>query len=424
MKHLKMKRPLVLFALMLCVSLEVIAQPLPEQQSTTGPIPPPSVLDKEVMKMALPQEKGTSRTIEGVPPYAWRHGCGPTALGMVLGFYDGRGFPDLFEGDASTQTWEVRLGIASQGSGERGEGEQLHYEDYSLPMDDGEPSVLSDSSEGYPAGCHSDNSIADFMHTSWSADNNFYGWSWSGRITPAFTSYVNLRNPNYRPSATQFCMGNGTLTWAIVRQEIDNDRPMVFLVDTEGDDSSDHFVTIVGYSDGPPRQYGCLDTWFPYGLVRWCDFSMMADGVSWGIYCGWSFSLEGSVEGEGEVCIENPEQCPRPQGGQFVEGDELCLCIPCPVSPLSTYSWTKDGTPLHSGGRIFGADKRTLQILLLETSDSGSYSCTYDDGTKALQVFEAQVIVVKRVPALNTFSLVILFAFCGILGLVAHRKRA
>ena len=423
MKHTHSISFLIIFALAGITSQSMAQSPL-EQQSTSGPVPPASVLDKEVMKMSPLEKEGTSKTIEGVPPYAWWRGCGPTALGMVLGFYDGRGFPDLFDGEAGTQTYSVNQGIASWGSGVRGEGAQLHYEDYSLPMDDGEPAVLPDSSETYPDGCHSDDSIADFMHTSWSADNNFYGWSWSSKVTPALTSYVTLRNPDYVPSVTQYWMGNGTLTWAIVKQEIDNDRPMIFLVDTEGDGSTDHFVTIVGYSDGPPRQYGCLDTWHPVGLVRWCDFSKIATGGPWGIFAGWSFALEGAVEGEGEVCVENPEQCAKPQGGHFVEGDELCLCVPCPASPLSMYSWAKDGTPLHSGGRIFGADERTLQILLLETSDSGLYSCTYDDGSKATQVFEAEVTVAEKVPLTNMVTLVVLLAVFGSLGVYTHRKRA
>ena len=39
-----------------------------------------------------------------------------------------------------------------------------------------------------PAGAHTSDSVADFMHTSWSADGNYYGWSWSNYISgPAFT---------------------------------------------------------------------------------------------------------------------------------------------------------------------------------------------------------------------------------------------
>lgn len=421
--HSTSKVLLILSVTILCVSFQAGAQTMPDQQSTTGPTPPHSVLDKGEMKMIPPAQGGTSRIIDGVPAYFWRHGCGPTALGMVVGYYDGRGFPDLFDGDASSQTWEVFKGIASQGSGTRGEGEQQHYEDYSLPMDDGEAAVIPDSSETYPDGCHVSNSIADFMHTSWSADDNLYGWSWSSKIIPAFTSYVALRNPDYVPSATQYWRGNGTLTWDLVKQEIDNDRPMVFLVDTDANGGTDHFVTVVGYSEGPPNQYGCLDTWFPIAEVRWCDFATMANDVPWGIHSGWTFSMENPEEGEGEPCVENPEQCPKPQGGQYVTGDELCLCVPCPVSETTAYSWSKDGAPLSNGGRIFGADERTLQILLLETGDSGLYSCTYDDGAKAMQVFEAQVTVVEKVPAIGGLGSILLFAACGVAGMRLVKRR-
>lgn len=421
--HSTSKVLLILSVAIYCISFQAGAQTMPDQQSTTGPIPPPSVLDKGEMKMIPPEQGGASQIIDGVPAYSWRHGCGPTALGMVVGFYDGRGFPDLFDGDASIQTWEVLTGIASQGDGVRGEGEQQHYEDYALPKDDEAPAAIPDSSETYPDGCHVSNSIADFMHTSWSADGNLYGWSWSSMTISAFTSYVSLRNPDYIASAKQYWMINNTLTWDLVKQEIDNNRPMAFLVDTDGDGGTDHFVTVIGYSDGPPQQYGCLDTWFPFGAVRWCDFAIMASGVDWGIHSGWTFSMENPEEGEGEPCVENPEQCPNPQGGQYVEGNDLCLCVPCPVSEISTYSWSKDGMPLTNGGRVFGADERTLQIILLETGDSGLYSCTYDDGFKAEQVFEAQVAVVERVPAISMLGIISLVAIVGAVGMRSVKRR-
>ena len=33
--------------------------------------------------------------IDHVPTYIWHRGCGPTALGMIVGFYDLHGFHDL-----------------------------------------------------------------------------------------------------------------------------------------------------------------------------------------------------------------------------------------------------------------------------------------------------------------------------------------
>ena len=209
---------------------------------------------------------------------------------MVLGYYDTHGFPDLFNGDASTQTADVSQGIASQGSGVRGSGQQRHYEDYSLPDDTGQASVIPDSSTGYPGGCHADNCVADYMHTSWSRDGNFYGWSWSDKIAPAFTSYVTLKNPSYQPQCTQYYMGS-TLTWSVLTNEIGHNRPMVFLVDSDGNGSTDHFVTIVAYTDSPTQQYGCLDTWGTCTQIRWCQFRPMSSSYAWGVWGGWSFTI-------------------------------------------------------------------------------------------------------------------------------------
>ena len=490
------------FFLALTLPLLAFAQTVPPAQSTSGPEPFPQVSEKGAMPMAPAAPGGASRIIPGVPGYSWTHGCGPTAVGMVVGYYDGTGFPDLYPGDASLQTDAVNRGMASAGSGVRGSGEQRHFEDYALPFDAAGPDPIPDSSETYPVGCHTDDSIADFMRASWSREGNLYGWSWSSRVIPAFASYVGLKNPVYVQTLRQYPMQTGALTWEVLTQEIDANRPMVFLVDTDSNGGTDHFVTIVGYSDGPPRQYGCLDTWYPFEEVRWCNFSAMASGVSWGVWGGWSFRLqyaltvqathgsvardltqpgydrgatvnltataspgyhfagwqgdvpvgseasnplsllmdgnksltaafvsdaaegegEGEGEGEAEVCVENPEQCPKPAGGVYTVGDNLCLCVPCPVSETTAYTWRKDGTPLTSGGRIFGADERTLQILLLEADDGGLYSCAYDDGGKALHLFEAQVTVVEQTPAASLVGLAALVTACAAFGIRVRRS--
>lgn len=132
---------------------------------------------------------------------------------------------------------------------------------------------------------------------------------------------------------------------------------------------------------------------------------------------------EPPVEGEGEV-IENPEGCPKPYGGTYEAGDDLCLCVPWPVSSTSTYAWAKDGVPLTDSGRIYGANARTLHIILLTIEDSGLYTCTYDDSAKAIQVFEAPVRVVDELPALNTLGLIALAASGSMLGFLIQKKRA
>ena len=269
---------------------EDINQP---QQSKTGPVPPESVLerDREEMKrlksLTIEEKEkllATQHTIAGVPEYFWRHGCGPTSVGMVVGYYDIGGYVDLISGDASTQTTAVNQAIASGGDSVNPNppGSERHYEDYARP-EDSSPTMLQDDYIGKRSP-HTDDCIADYMDTSKSTHDNYYGWSWLSDIGPAFIDYVNQQNSCYNPTATS------GLTWDILKNEIDSNRPMVFLVDTDGDGSSDHFVPVIGYDDGSPHKYACYTTWGYMPGVRWYNFQ--AKGNPWGVSGGWSLHLK------------------------------------------------------------------------------------------------------------------------------------
>ena len=211
------------------------ATPAP-QQSTTGPTPPLAVLLQDARKPADSLASLASEVTLNVPAYLWRHGCGPTAVGMVLGYYDGLGFDDLIPGSAITQTEAVNQAIASGGdiSSPNPPGSEAHYEDYARPEDDPPPMITDDyfTSGRTP---HPDDSIADYMHTSQSSFNNLYGWSWSYDIGPAFVAFVNQQNSSYVASYQEYFYSdgtaNGTLTWSVLTGEIDAGRPMIFLVD-------------------------------------------------------------------------------------------------------------------------------------------------------------------------------------------------
>jgi hypothetical protein len=256
------------------------------QQNSTGPFPPEEVEPKVDTLSVDNMAKASDITVIGVPAYSWRHGCGPTAVGMVIGYWDNNGYEDLFNGSALTQTSEVSQSIASQGT----KSSPRHYEDYSLP-EDSYPYLISDKS-GMPFGDeHTNDSIADFMYTSWSSKENYYGWSWSNHITSAFSKYVRFRNSSYLPLTKTYYFGS-TLTWEVLTSEIDAQRPMVFLVDSSGSGTTDHFVTVVGYRiDGTTQYYGCLDTWAPYETIRWVRFRSMSSSNSWGVWGGFSFNL-------------------------------------------------------------------------------------------------------------------------------------
>ncbi|MCX5632347.1 MAG: hypothetical protein NTW93_01515, partial [Phycisphaerae bacterium] len=181
------------------------------QQSTTGPTPPKAVLmrdaEKEFMLMGAPTVSPV--TISGVPDYIWRHGCGPTALGNVVGYHDTQGYYDLITGDANTQTNDVNQAMASGGDAGNPNpaGSEKHYEDYARPEDDPGPLLPDDYLVNPPPtgrNPHANDCIGDFMKTSQSNFNNNYGWSWSSDMGPAFTGYVNLRNASYNPSYTEY----------------------------------------------------------------------------------------------------------------------------------------------------------------------------------------------------------------------------
>ncbi|UCG53025.1 MAG: choice-of-anchor D domain-containing protein [Candidatus Latescibacterota bacterium] len=230
--------------------------------------------------------------IGGVPGYLWRRGCGPTAGGMVIGYWDANGFSLLVPGDASTQTNDVNQMIAT------GDGPGTHYDDYSLPLDAAPGPIEPDRSEPPPGDEHPSDCVADFMRTSWSAAGNYYGWSWFSDADNALTGYVDYVNATYgvQYQATAWNETWGAFTWEDLQSEIAAGRPMVFLVDTDADGSTDHFVTVIGWRDtNGYNEYACLDTWAPPGNIRWEPFRQIQTGTIWGVFGATFFEITGSL---------------------------------------------------------------------------------------------------------------------------------
>jgi len=231
------------------------------QQSTTGKYRPDNV--------SLGITGRSTRTqivISDVPSYLWQHGCGPTALGMVIGYYDIQGFSDLIEGDAFTQNTMVNNAIANS----------EHYDDYAEPLDY-YPDLFTDLSE--TGGAHTSNCIADFMKTSWSSEENRYGWSWGDMISVAFTNYVQMCNSDYFTTTNDVEFSESS--WETYKNEINNERPVVLLVDSDGDGYTDHFVTGIGY-DESNSTYAIYDTWD--NNIHWYQWRQISTNYSWGIY--------------------------------------------------------------------------------------------------------------------------------------------
>gem|GEM_PF-1754509 len=235
-----------------------------DELTTTGPIPPPAV---NILGFSSHSYSG-KEIIQGVPSYKWRHGCGPTAAGMIIGYWDGHGYEELVDGESNQQTQEVNDMIASN----------EHYADYSLPIDTDSQSILPDKSELPVGDEHDDNCIADFMKTSQSIEENRYGWSWWKHTPNALIEYVHYKNPQY--NITAYNLRWGDLTWENFCEEIDSGRPVCLIVDIDGDGETDHLVAAIGHDDN--YHYACYTTWDH--RISWYDFTQMREGKSWGVY--------------------------------------------------------------------------------------------------------------------------------------------
>jgi len=221
-------------------------------------------------------------TIDDVPSYIWYYGCGPTAAGMIIGYWDDRGYGGLIPGssDWNTNQQAVKDTIASPG----------HIRDY-VPTPD-RPATAADP-------YHPDDSVADFSHCS--RDPNPYGWSSFAWQQAGLIGYASFRGYIDASAGTHTFL-DGTF-WLGFAAEIDAGRPVELLVDKDKNGFPDHYVTGIGYDNTPGNErYACFDTYSH--SVQWYDFQMPATGRAYGIYGGTFFDpgrVPGDANGDGKV---------------------------------------------------------------------------------------------------------------------------
>jgi hypothetical protein len=246
---------------------------------TTGPTPPPNVVFKDASAVGGVGEV----VIPGVPAYLWRCGCAPTAVAMIVGYYDGQGYDLLVPGSAATVTAATEQLIASQG----------HWDDYWLPNETDPNVVVPDKSE-LPAGDeHASDSVADFMRASWSVDGLVAGESFVGSGEEGLIGYVHSKYAALSVSATTLL--GSDFSWEMYKAEIDAGRPVLLEVDCGGDGWPDHAVAAFGYREvnGYP-EYVCWDTWSAV-LRRWQQFRPMSSSYSWGVLGGTTYRIGGTT---------------------------------------------------------------------------------------------------------------------------------
>ena len=274
--------------LLMVLSVQGADMPL-DAQSTTGP-KPPEALQESLFHSALKSDSMSVQVLlDNVPAYEWYRGCAPTVCTMLMGYYDNHGYNQLIAGSASNQNSAVNAAIASD----------EHYSDYSQPIDE-YPNLIPDASQTNAAGCHADNSMADFLQTSVSAVDNYYGWTWFSQVDNALEGYVEWSSSDYTCQTDWDYWSN--MSWSRLCGEIDSNRPAIFLVDSSGDGSSDHFVLVMGYGvENGTNMFACYNTWDQD--VHWHEFTGMSEGHTWGIYGAVYAELGGAVQRPPEAAI-------------------------------------------------------------------------------------------------------------------------
>lgn len=240
------------------------AEPIEEFGTTCSDLPdigsaPPS------FSSSVAGESVSKRVIQGVPAYNWYHGCGPTAAASIVGYWDLNGYSNLFDaaGDDVYLTENVK--------------DQISSPDYNYVFD---PTPDRDDTP-YPERT----SIANYFWTS--RDPLNYGESYISQSVPAITGYADYRGYNFEAKILYHFNGTSPFYfgWDEFTAEIDAGRPLLFVVDTNGDNRDDHFVPVVGYeeTESGARYYGMYTTWTEHEHVIWKEFRLRAAGSPWGV---------------------------------------------------------------------------------------------------------------------------------------------
>jgi len=200
-------------------------------------------------------------TLSLAPAYNWYHGCGPTAAGSIIGFWDVRGYDNLFTASGWDQ---VKLTSNVQ--------DQISSPEHNAKYDP--------TPDRTDLATPAKTSIADWFMTS--VDPLQFGWAYLSYAPSALKDYAAYRG--YTSTAGNWSYGYD-LTWNSLVGELNAGKPLMFLVDSDGDGGTDHFVPVYGYEDrgAAGKYYACYTTWTENESLEWYQFRGMSNAYTWGV---------------------------------------------------------------------------------------------------------------------------------------------
>ena len=113
------------------------------------------------------------------------------------------------------------------------------------------------------------------------------------------------------------------------------------------------------------------------------------------------------------ICPDCPvcPECTATTRTFFEVGEDACLSVPGDVPAEGTFAWSKVGEGALAEGRYLGVACKTLLILNLQESDSGTYVCQYE-GVK--ETYVVGITVAKEVPATDQVGLAVLLGLLSV----------
>jgi len=261
------------------------------QDCFDSPSTPPPLVQFSPPVLYDETDTAGSLVLEGMPTYIWLHGCAPTAAAMFLAYYDAHGFPYLFPGDAGVIPMGREETHYLDPRTESTIASPEHYANYSLPMDSGYWIMADRSTLG---GAHEDNSVADYLRTSWSALMLSYGSTWPENLISGIKAFVLDRHPEAVVESSDLLavtVDNLEESFELIVAEIQAGRPLIGSADSDGDGRIDHAIPIIGYHRAKSGNLVvCHDGWFHE--PRTMEFRQVTVGFPFGIQALITFRIE------------------------------------------------------------------------------------------------------------------------------------